>query len=296
MTPLPFECDGRTTVHAILAAVRGAVVLSARAPFRGHPDVRAGLGEPVGGLRRPPHGPRRSGCGPASGGRSGLPHRPRPGLLVRPRRLAFPRSLRASPRPGRHSSSSTSIRTRPRSSTTRTEPRGGTRTSAPTRRPPWPSSTPARPSSSSSRSLRRRKIAGATHASPLLQSHRFPAAQAPRASLPLPRRPAYDRAVHRFDRETAPCSVTPVGSNSAPTRPRRSPRTTRPSGATSSSVSTRSITARRCSRPIPSAPCPHCLRGILLTGLQSDFLAGKIGEAVAAGRGAGRARPRRASG
>ena len=32
----------------------------------------------------------------------------------------------------------------------------------------------------------------------------------------------------------------------------------------------------------PGCAMAHCLRGILLTGLQSDFLAGKIGEAVAA--------------
>ena len=43
----------------------------------------------------------------------------------------------------------------------------------------------------------------------------------------------------------------------------------------------------------PECAMSHCLRGILLTGLQSDFLAGKIGEAVAAAEErAARATPR----
>lgn len=43
----------------------------------------------------------------------------------------------------------------------------------------------------------------------------------------------------------------------------------------------------------PDCAMSHCLRGILLTGLQSDFLAGKIGEAVAAAEArAARATPR----
>ena len=43
----------------------------------------------------------------------------------------------------------------------------------------------------------------------------------------------------------------------------------------------------------PECAMAHCLRGFLLTGLQSDFLAGKVGEAVAAAEArAARATPR----
>ena len=185
MTRLPFECDGRTTVHAI------------RQPCVGRSFSRIGRHFGVTRTFAQVSGSPSVVCAAPSTDLVDPAAAPHPGdvraFLIDPGRPSRSPAVRGipsiaaySPRPERRSSSSMSIRTRPGSSTTRTGPRAATRTSAPILRPPSrPSSAPIRP-----RRVRRRPRSGPVASvvdagSPLVFELRRPASARLRAFAPM---------------------------------------------------------------------------------------------------------------